>query len=214
MADETAEERARAIVNDIQQKMTSIKLASEECTALAQMTLHWQKTVDTAAGPAISRVVDQNIENEEADGDVKPGLVAKPKATGGKCEAKKALTRLIPLLFDLGEVDPTLNAVIDTQSCSAKHAIAPLERLCNDMQSAASAAMELPSCGERYGLASTRPDSKFVQTVEACMSEGLELLKHVTTLMSVDSQVEQCLSRLQISDEYKKIRFGTSPWGG
>ena len=37
--------------------------------------------------------------------------------------------------------------------CSAKLAIAPLEKICELMQLLSSYAMELPSCGFRYGLA-------------------------------------------------------------
>ena len=37
--------------------------------------------------------------------------------------------------------------------CSAKLAIAPLEKICELMQLLSSLAMELPSCGFRYGLA-------------------------------------------------------------
>ena len=37
--------------------------------------------------------------------------------------------------------------------CSAKLAVAPLEKICELMQLLSSYAMELPSCGFRYGLA-------------------------------------------------------------
>jgi hypothetical protein len=215
----SAKAAAQTIVDRVQSTMQEVKVAAEECAKLAQMMLHWQKVIEAAARSALTNdFIDEWASNGLSGADSvgsSSGSMGLPKAKGGRRAAKQAMEKLIPLLFGLDSkrgsdagATTTASEKVDMKSCSVRHAIKPLEQLCESMQACASTAMELPSCGDRYGSVSTAAGSAFVPVVEACMSQGLELLKHVTVLMNVDSQVESTLSRIQTSDEYREVRFG------
>ena len=72
--------------------------------------------------------------------------------------------------------------------CSALLAIAPVERVCELMQTLSSLAMELPSSGFRYGMA-TASSNGYMKVVEAAMGAGLDAIKSVGALMSAEQQV-------------------------
>ena len=59
------------------------------------------------------------------------------------------------------------------------------------MQSVASLAMRLPGLGDHYGRACAQ-NAEFIKSVEACMADGLEALKNVTALMTVEAQLSSC----------------------
>ena len=91
---------------------------------------------------------------------------------------------------------------------SVRHALQPLESLCEDMQALSHTAMELPACGDRYGSASTSHVCHFVPAVEGAMKAGLGLLQHVTVLMEIDVQVQNCIGKISASDAYRDIKYG------
>ena len=88
-----------------------------------------------------------------------------------------------------------------TLECSAKLAIIPLEKICELMQLLSSYAMELPSCGFRYGLA-IAGSSNYMKIVESAMSSGLDAIKSVGALLSTEQQLNSCLNRIKEAKKY------------
>ena len=60
------------------------------------------------------------------------------------------------------------------------------------MQTLSSLAMELPSSGFRYGLA-TAASNGYMKVVEAAMGAGLDAIKSVGALMSAEQQVSKSI---------------------
>ena len=108
--------------------------AADQCARIGQLAIKWQKRVDRASRmpfPEDLNALYKIVKDTEAK-----------KRKGDKDREKdreKDKDRE-------GEDHYVLE-------CSAKLAIAPLEKICELMQLLSSYAMELPSCGFRYGLA-------------------------------------------------------------
>jgi len=84
------------------------------------------------------------------------------------------------------------------EELSAKQAVEPLESICEHLQLLAAKAMELPSCGSRYGMATAR-STAFVEGVERSMAAGLASLKTTSSLSLADTQVSSSVLRLRFA---------------
>jgi hypothetical protein len=102
--------------------------AADQCARIGQLAIKWQKKVDRASRLPYPEDLNQLYK-------IIKDTEAKRKKGDKEKEKEKE-----------GEDAHVLE-------CSAKLAIAPLEKICELMQLLSSYAMELPSCGFRYGLA-------------------------------------------------------------
>jgi len=233
-------QRARGIVNDLAKWLSEIKLAAEQCTALAQLNMQLQAIVEEAAsGGAGHDNYDENGDEVSVQGaslaDALRSLQAlvfpspPPAAAsasssslseegscgGGEGEGAEGEEQQIPgkkkkiskkekkaaaAAKAAAEAAAKSNSHINISTCAAQHAVAPMERICELLQLAASKAMDLPNCGARYGIAAATSQA-FVASVEQAMASGLNALKSVTSLMTVDKQLASCLSRFEKSCE-------------
>ena len=150
--------------------------AADQCARIGQLAIKWQKRVDKATRlpyPEDLAQLYKIIRDTEAK-----------KSKKGKEEG-----------HDKEGTEPFV------LECSAKLAIAPLEKICELMQLLSSYAMELPSCGFRYGLA-IASNSSYMKVVESAMSSGLDAIKSVGALLSAEQQLNSCLNRIKEAKKY------------
>lgn len=102
--------------------------AADHCTRIGQLAIKWQKRVDKASRLPYPEDLNQLYK-----------IIRETEAKKRKGDKERERR-------EEGEDSFVLE-------CSAKLAIAPLEKICELMQLLSSLAMELPSCGFRYGLA-------------------------------------------------------------
>ncbi len=170
-------ERAGHVLEGLGEVLEQVKEAADACARVGQLALRWQKRMDKAARQSypddllgMYRVLKEanNERDKGSDKGVDKGS-EKGSENGGK-----------------GHV----------LECSAQLAIGPLERVCELMQTLSSLAMELPSCGFRYGLA-TAASAGYMKVVEGAMGAGLDAIKSVGALMTADQQLGSCVARLK-----------------
>lgn len=158
-----AAEKARAILDDMENILREVKLAADRCGRLGQRSIRLQSLFDTAAA------------------------VKFPKGV-------RKIDKLLSKRSDC--IDYTLDndekfkkkSSLDVKCCEATLALPPLEKICEAMQSLASAAMNLPSCGSRYGLSAAK-NTSFMKLVESSMGAGITALKNISNIIVIDEQV-------------------------
>ena len=151
--------------------------AADQCARIGQLAIKWQKRVDKATRLPYPEDLAQ-LYKIIRDTDAK-------KSKKGKEESHDKDKDVDPFVLE----------------CSAKLAIAPLEKICELMQLLSSYAMELPSCGFRYGLA-IAGNSSYMKVVESAMSSGLDAIKSVGALLSAEQQLNSCLNRIKEAKKY------------
>ena len=97
---------------------------------------------------------------------------------------------------EVSNITKLKNWPLSVLNCSAKLAVEPCEEVCEKMQELASTAMALPSCSITHGLTSTLSKT-FMKLIEDSMSNGLKVLQCMTSLMSVDYEVNASIQRLE-----------------
>lgn len=172
-AAEEERERAVSVLEGLGDVLEQVKEAADQCARVGQLAIKWQKKVDKAC----------------------------------RLPFPEDLTQLYKIIRDTekkgrkGELEKEKDSEQFLCECSAHLAVAPLERVCELMQTLSSLAMELPSCGFRYGLA-TAGHASYMKVVEAAMSSGLDAIKSVGALMSAEQQLLSCLNRLKEAKKY------------
>jgi hypothetical protein len=153
-----------------------IKDSATQCGRLAQYSMQWQKLVDAAgemgypkAVKRLHKLISAQLHNTEDD-----------KGQEDKNLKKK---------------DKKLKLDITMHSCSGELGVAPMEKLCDALQRLAGSAMQLPSCGTRYGISTAR-NPLFMKLVEQVMGNGLSALKTIASLVTVEEQLQSAIQRL------------------
>lgn len=108
--------------------------AADHCTRIGQLAIKWQKRIDKASRLPYPDDLNQLYK-----------IIKETESKKKKGERERDRERERERREE-GEDSFVLE-------CSAKLAIGPLEKICELMQLLSSLAMELPSCGFRYGLA-------------------------------------------------------------
>ena len=149
----------------------SLPQAADHCARIGQLAIKWQKRIDRATRLPYPEDLAQ--------------LYKIIRETEAKKNKRSKDDNNDPFVLE----------------CSAKLAINPLEKICELMQLLSSYAMELPSCGFRYGLA-VAGNANYMKIVESAMSSGLDAIKSVGALLSTEQQLNSCLNRIKEAKKY------------
>ena len=150
------------ICSDVMHYIVMYCQAADQCARIGQLAIKWQKRVDRASRQPYPEdlnllykiLKDTDSKRRKGDRDRE-----KDRESREKREEEE------PFVLE----------------CSAKLAIVPLEKICELMQLLSSLAMELPSCGFRYGLA-IAGNSNYMKVSCNVLSRSVNLLlMHVSS---------------------------------
>lgn len=164
-----AAQKAREILDEMELTLREVKLAADRCGRLGQRCIRLQSLFDTAAAVKFPKGVKK----------IEKLLSKRSDCTDYSLDSDEKFKK---------------KSSLDIKCCEATLSLPPLEKICEAMQSLASAAMNLPSCGSRYGLSAAKNPS-FMKLVESSMSAGITALKNISNIIVIDEQVSGTVER-------------------
>jgi len=164
-----AAQKAREILDEMELTLREVKLAADRCGRLGQRCIRLQSLFDAAAAVKFPKGVKK----------IEKLLSKRSDCTDYSLDSDEKFKK---------------KSSLDIKCCEATLSLPPLEKICEAMQSLASAAMNLPSCGSRYGLSAAK-NSSFMKLVEASMSAGITALKNISNIIVIDEQVNGTVER-------------------
>lgn len=198
---------AQHIVALVAAGIAIIQEAATQTTSLAQLNIRMMKDIENAASSStctseVLRRIKALIKNEN-DGDIDSGNDSDSDSSLSRW--MKQMDAMEPVLSVGKSVPPYADSKVKETikkyflpDLSPKLAISPLEKICEHLQLMAAKAMELPSCGSKYGIATARC-APFIEGIEKCMATGLASLKTTSSLSLADTQIASSVMRLQFA---------------